>query len=186
MTSLPRILKQGKAKLRDNEIDVAVLDDQTRILISDGTRNDPFLGKLPSFIETYKTHASTLANHIKIDVDTAHIEIAADKIIPMVDFEAQDGTKGKGYNHLVLFKIAETYFKYSDYLRKNSETAPDDYAEAIEFASDLMLNLAYIGVAALVDEATGYEKVRPKTELQDTLNKLLAPATETPLTNAIN
>lgn len=177
MTALPRILKQGKAKLRDNEVDIAVLDNQTRILIGDGTRNAPFLGKMPSFIETYKSHSSILA---------AHIEIDANKVIPLVEFEAPDGTKSVGYDCVVLAEIAESYFKYSDHLRQNGDTAPDDYAEAIGFAADLMVNLAYIGVTALVDEATGYEKVRPKTELQDTLSQRLVAPLEQPLSDTPN
>ena len=36
------------------------------------------------------------------------------------------------------------------------------------------LSLARIGIMALVDEATGYQEVRPKTELHDKLKQLEA------------
>lgn len=177
MTTLPRILKQGSAKFRDNEVDIAVLDNKTRIIIGDGTCDDAFLGKLPSFIETYKSHASKLAEYIVLDES---------KITPKVAFEAQDGTEAVGYDCVVLAEIADAYYKYKASLRLADTTPTDDMAAAIEFAAELLVNLAYIGVTAMVDEVTGYQKVRAKTELQDTLQARLANPLLEPLSESIN
>lgn len=165
MEKLPRILKQGTAEIRNKQINIAVLDDKTRIIIGGGTENTAFLGQIPSFIETYERHASTLAPHISID---------ANKVVPKVFFEVADGAKAFGYDCKILAEIGEAYYKYKEHLSKEGEVASNDYAEAIGFAQGLMINLAYIGMAALIDEATGYEKVRPKTDLQDTLQERLA------------
>lgn len=177
MTTLPCILKQGSAKFRDNEVSIAVLDNKTRIIIGDGTCDDAFLGKLPSFIETYKSHAIKLAEYIALDEN---------KIIPKVAFKMQDGTEAVGYDCVALAEIADAYYKYKVSLRLSDIVPTDDVAAAIEFAADLLVNLAYIGVTAMVDEVTGYQKVRSKTELQDTLQARLANPLLEPLSESIN
>lgn len=175
MQALPRILKQGTAKFHDNEVDVAILNNKTRVIIGDGVQNNAFVGELPSFIETYKSHARTL---------TAYIDIAEDKIIPVTTFESQSGEVSTGYNCVVLAEISDAYYKYSNHLHRSGQQPTKDYEDAIIFAGDLLVNLAYIGVIALVDEATGYEKIRSQTALQDTLQERLSDPFTIPLTSA--
>lgn len=172
MKKLPRVLKQGTAKIRDKKIDMVVLDNKARIIVGGGTTTAAFLGEIPNFIEAYERHASTLALHMEID---------ANKVIPKVVFEVADGAEAFGYDCTILAEIAEAYQKYRDYLSSQGQVANNDYAEAIGFAEGLTRNLAYVGMTALIDEATGYEKVRSKTDLQDTLKVGLASPTVEPL-----
>lgn len=177
MSNLPKVIKRAVAKFKDTEVDVAVLDDGTRVIIGDGTRKDAFLGIMPSYIETYNTQAKDLAEFMGIE---------ANLVVPIVSFEDLDGTIGNGYNHVVMAEIADSYQKYKTTLIAAGKPIPDDFEEAIEYSERLMLNLAYIGINALVDEATGYQAVRSKTDLQDSLEKRSITPLEQPITKSIN
>lgn len=177
MSNLPKVLKRAVAKFKDTEVEVAVLDNGARVIIGDGTRKDAFLGIMPSYIATYKTQAKELAQFM---------EIEANLVVPIVSFENLDGTTGSGYNHVVMAEIADSYQKYKAVLIASGKPVPNDFEEAVAFSERLMLNLAYIGINALVDEASGYQKVRSKTDLQDSLKTRSASFLEQPITNSIN
>jgi hypothetical protein len=177
MSKIPKVLKRGIVKFKDTEVDVAVLADGTRVIIGDGTRKDVFLGVMPSYIATYKAQAQDL---------TQFMDIEDSMIVPIIEFENLDGTDGVGYNHIVIAEIADSYQKYKANLIKDGKPIPEGFAEAIEFSERLMLNLAYIGINALVDEATGYQQVRSNTDLQDSLDKRTTATSKQPSIQTVN
>ena len=162
MTEIPKVINQGIAKFKDKEVLIVVLDNKMRVMVGDGTGKDAFLGLLPSYIDTYQQQNAVLVDFMDIE---------GSLVIPQVKFKNLDGKEGIGYNCLVIAEIADSYQKYKDYLTNIGKPIPDEYKEAIKFSEDLMINLAYIGINALIDEATGYQAVRKKTDLQDLLQE---------------
>lgn len=68
--------------------------------------------------------------------------------------------------------------------RRWSETqtfAPQDRKGAATQSRELLIGLAKVGITALVDEATGYQKMRGKKALQKILNADLQPREASPM-----
>jgi len=79
-------------------------------------------------------------------------------------FRPPKGAKAYGYDALLLPKVCEVYLKARD---AKSLTATQ---EPIARVCDLLTRkLTQVAIIALVDEATGYQEVRARTELQDIL-----------------
>lgn len=152
---------EGELQLGDKVLSCAVLDNNVRVLSatavfdafdrprkgksSEGYRAD----QMPSFIN---------ANNLQQFVDEQLIEWT--RLIDYVDLK---GVRRQGYNARILRGLCKVYMdaRRSNVLLKTQERFAD-IAEIILYA------LSDVGIVALVDEATGYDKVknRAKDELQ--------------------
>jgi len=89
-------------------------------------------------------------------------------------YKTKNGKKCVGYDATLLPKVAEVYLKYRDYcLAKNGEI-PKQQAHIIYASDVLMRGLAHVGIIALVDEATGYQKDRARDDLAKILEAFVA------------
>ncbi len=84
------------------------------------------------------------------------------------------GGRGVGYDATLLPKVAEVYLKYRDEFFAKNKEMPKRYEKIINASDILMRGLAHVGIIALVDAATGYEKDRAKTELAKILEAFVA------------
>lgn len=160
----------GKIKINERELDCAVLEDGTRILSQTavfqafGRKQRGFRGdqvfegtqiKVPSFMD---------ANNLKPFIDEALIS----KIKPIV-FYNEKNILSEGYDATILNDVCEVYLKARDAGVLKSKQ------QSVAIASDILVrSLAKLGVIALVDEATGYQKDRDRKALQTILEKLIA------------
>jgi hypothetical protein len=64
-------------------------------------------------------------------------------------------------------------FEYRDHLLAVKRKIPPNYEHMIEACDILMRSLARIAIVALVDEASGYQEIRPKDALQMYLEQLI-------------
>ncbi|MGY5765011.1 P63C domain-containing protein [Brachybacterium sp. DNPG3] len=149
----------GKLRIGERELDCAVLDGGTRLISqgdimralgraeSMGRRSDaaPFLS------------AANLQGYITADLRGELTPVAYR--LPNSQFTIT------GYPAAVLPAVCEIYLA----AREDKVLAPRQHAAA-HAAEVLMRGLARVGINALVDEATGYQAVRDRDELQ----KLLA------------
>lgn len=80
-----------------------------------------------------------------------------------------DGRKQVGYDAEILPRVADAYLKLRDDCVRRGVPVPKTY-QHIVVASDIIVRaLAHVGIAALVDEATGYQDDRAR----DALAKIL-------------
>jgi hypothetical protein len=164
--SQPKAKYEGVIHIGDQELPCAVLDDGTRVLTQEGflkaigRSGKPAAGrgskveKLAPFLDL---------NNLKpyVDKELEH------STYPLV-FRPTTGSKAYGYRADLLPKVCEVYLKARDdgALLKSQEK----FAVACDI---LMRGLAHVGIAALVDEATGYQEVRDRQALQIILEKYL-------------
>lgn len=159
-----KALYEGILKIGEKELPCAVLNDGTRIITQSAVfkalerpaRGNSRMTDMPTFMD-----AKNLQQYVN------------EEVIPMtkkVEYYDLKGNIQTGYNCLILPIVCDIYLK----ARENGELHPTQL-EAAHNAEILVRTLAKVGIIALVDEATGYdkEKLRAKDELQKILNSFL-------------
>lgn len=91
------------------------------------------------------------------------------KLSSAVDYETSKGAKATGVDATVLPEICDVYIK-----AKESGILNASQMAVAEKAYILLKGFATIGIIALVDEATGYQEVRDKNELQKILKAYIS------------
>lgn len=165
-TQVPQALRDGVLEIGDARIECAVLPDGTRVL-SERAITKGFGGKrggahwrrkkagdigadLPVFLSA-KNISSNLPNDL-IKALTRPILYRSAK---------GAGRLGHGYEATLLPAICNALVA----LHKDKKLHPSQEPIA-ERAALLASGLAGVGIVALVDEATGYQEIRPKDELR--------------------
>lgn len=164
---------EGTFPLGDTELACAVLEDETRIITQAtflralGRARSPKAGtgvlstvdELPFFLQS-----EVLKPFIPDDL--------ASSTKPAF-YLTQTGGKGVGYDARMLPRVAEVYLRYRDHSLQTTGRIPLRYQGMIAAADLLMRALANVGIVALVDEATGYQRVRSRFALQEILDAYL-------------
>lgn len=88
-------------------------------------------------------------------------------------YRTKSGGKGVGYDALLLPQVAEVYLRFRDAMLKECGKVPSKYSHIVEAADILIRGLANVGIIALVDEATGYQKDRAKDALAKILEEFI-------------
>lgn len=144
----------GEMEIGHRTIACAVLDDGTRV-ISQGTMLTA-LGRSPrpkGGDAGTVLFAANLAPFIAVEL--------AEKLRNPITYRMPNGGRAIGYPAEVLPEVCEVYLDADeeDRILKSQETA-------LAAAKVLMRGLARVGIVALIDEATGYQEVRARQELQ--------------------
>jgi hypothetical protein len=164
---LPRATNEGIIKLGNVEISAAVLSDGRRLL----TQSDFMLAlgrarqakgrqyydgdvNLPAFLT-----AKNLRPFISKDLEVTSSQ---------VEFRTLKGAKAFGYAAELLPKACEVFLQAAD--EGKLKAAQLHIADR---AKILIRALAHTGIVALVDEATGYQEIRPKDALQMYLERII-------------
>lgn len=90
-----------------------------------------------------------------------------------VFFKTKSGQKAVGYDAELLPMVAEVYLKMRDAHLEAGRPIPRQYQHIIRACDAITRGLARVGIAALVDEATGYQDERDHRALQAILDKFL-------------
>lgn len=166
---LPQATHDGDLKLGNAIIPSAVLDDKRRVLTQSGVMKA--LGRarqakgrsyydgdvnLPAFI-TAKNLKPFIPNELYVTSS-------------QIEFRRKEGGKAFGYPAELLPKICGVFID-ADEAGKLGKHQKHIAARA----RILLRGLAETGIIALVDEATGYQDVRPKDELQKILAAYISP-----------
>jgi hypothetical protein len=164
----PKALHEGTLNLAGLELSCAVLDSGQRVLSQSAfmralNRARQAKGRthykgdveLPAFLT-----AQNLRPYIPDDLKVTSSQI---------EFRALNGTKAFGYSANLLPQVISVFIDADragvlTHMQKN-------IAERAYALSKALMNVA---IVALVDEATGYQEVRPKDALQAYLEKLVA------------
>lgn len=169
LASLPRATHTGTLKLIDREIPCAVLEDGTRVLtqsdfmeamgmyysgwISNNALNDPSLvpAEVPHFL-AQKSLIPFINKHL------GHLQNI------VLKYKTEKGSAAHGIKAEIIPSICDVYI---DAEREGRLGARQK--KIARLAMLLMRALAHVGIVALVDEATGYQKDRAR----DALAKIL-------------
>lgn len=164
---LPVAANEGELKIGDITLDVAVLPDGRRVIIQAavfkafgrpqrGERQpDGVEIKLPPFMD-----AKNLIPYINQDV--------IEKIKP-IEFKSISGGVRSGYDASILPAICNVYLKAND-----DKALRASQAGTVKKAEILIRGLAEVGVIALIDEATGYQRDRERDALAKILEAFVA------------
>lgn len=171
---LPKATHTGTLKLIDKEIPCAVLEDGTRVL----TQSD-FMDAMGMY------YSGWVANNAPIDSSMGSAEIphflAQKTLIPFVNkhlghlqsivlkYKTERGALAHGIKAEIIPKICDIYLDADENggLGKRQK-------RIAEHAMLLMRALAHVGIIALVDEATGYQRDRARDALAKILEAFVA------------
>ena len=162
----------GEIKLAEGEVSLpcAVLEDGTRVLTQGG-----FLaaigrrGKPKNTFRNTGEGVSKVAPFLQAENLAEHIseELRADSV--PVAFGLPDGRKAWGYRADLLPKVCAVYLKARD------KGQLLDSQKTVAIACDILVRgLAQVGIVALVDEATGYQRDRAADALAQILEAFIA------------
>ena len=172
--TLPRAIREGNLTLLGKSVPCAVIEGETRVLNqagflrSIGRARSPKAGtgiqstvdELPFFLQ-----AKALKPFISEDL--------ASSTKPIV-YRGENGNTETGYDARLLPQVADVYLKYRDDCLRKEKPIATNYRHIIERCDILMRSLAGVAIVALVDEASGYQEIRPKNALQAYLEKLVS------------
>ncbi|OGB24351.1 MAG: hypothetical protein A3I66_16395 [Burkholderiales bacterium RIFCSPLOWO2_02_FULL_57_36] len=165
---MPKATHEGELKIGDAVIPCAVLDDGRRLLTQSGFmialgRARQAKGRqhydgdvnMPAFL-TAKNIKPFISNDLTVTSS-------------QVEFMTVRGTKAFGYDAELLPKVCDVF------LQAESAGILLPMQKHIAVRSRILLiGLASTGIVALVDEATGYQAIRPKDALQAYLEKIIS------------
>ena len=89
-------------------------------------------------------------------------------------YRTKAGGKGVGYDATLLPQVAEVYLKFRDACLREEGKVPKQFSHIVAAADTLMRGLANVGIIALVDEATGYQRDRARDALEKILEAFIA------------
>ena len=170
--SLPRALRQGELSLLGKKIPCAVVEGEKRILNQAGFLRAIGRARSPKSGTGVLSTVDELPFFLRAKVLRPFISeelLLATKPI----FYLAGETRTVGYAATLLPQVCEVYLKYRDHLLAQKREIPTNYKHIIEACDVLMRSLAGVAIVALVDEASGYQEIRPKDALQMYLEQLV-------------
>jgi hypothetical protein len=162
--SLPKAEHEGDLKIGDMVLQSAVLEDGRRVLLSGAilaALGRPWKG-------TYKR--TERPNFIEANNLVPFIPNELYDVLEPIEYLNLRGQKALGYRAELLPLVCETYLK----AREEGGLNPRQ-KDVAQRAEQLARGLSKIGIIALVDEATGYQQIRARDELQTILAAYISP-----------
>lgn len=162
----PQALSDGVLKIGDVEIECAVLPDGTRVL-SERAITKGFGGKRGG-AHWRRKKAGDLGADLPVFLSAKNIStnLPKDLVKALTRPILYRSAKGAGrLGHGVEANLLPAICNALVALHKEKKLHPSQEAIAIQ-AARLAAGLAGVGIVALVDEATGYQAIRPRDELR--------------------
>jgi len=172
--NLPLAEYEGEFSLGSATISCAVLPNGTRI-ITQAT----FLRALG------RSRSPKAGTGVLSTVDELPFFLQADALKPFISddlmqsttpifYRTKSGGKGVGYDARLLPLVAEVYLRFRDHELSEHGEIPLRYERMIAAADVLIRALANVGIIALVDEATGFQRDRAADALATILEAFIA------------
>lgn len=159
----PHAVYKGVLKLIDLEIPCFVLDDGRRVISGRGmTAAIGMKGRGQGIARIQGLKAlKTLENN--------DLPVAIGNPIQFTGNSPKVGETSDGFEATVLQELCEALLKARD----SGALLTESEQRYGQFADTLVRSFARVGIVALVDEATGYQEVRPRDALQSYLEMLV-------------
>lgn len=171
---LPLAEYEGEFPLGGTPIACAVLPNGTRIITQAA-----FLRALG------RSRSPKAGTGVLSTVDELPFFLQADALKPFISedlamstspifYRTKSGGRGVGYDARLLPQVAEVYLRFRDAMLRKRQEIPSRYERMISAADILVRALANVGIIALIDEATGFQRDRAATALAEILEKFIA------------
>jgi hypothetical protein len=168
---LPKVLRPGVLELSGIKIPCAVLDNGKRVLTEHGITN-ALLGSRSGASKRIKSAQENSGAPVPLFLAPKSLRPFISKEMldgPLVPIEYTDESKIiKAYDAILLPAVCDIWLKARD--AGVLQTQQFNKARKAEM---LTRALAHVGIVALVDEATGYQEIRPRDALQAYLEMLI-------------
>lgn len=172
LAALPRATHTGTLTIGDVSIPCAVLSDGTRVFSESGI-TQALLGGRSGASKRLKKQAAASGALLPIFVAPSQLSPYIDSDLlngPLRQIKyAMNGRALVGYEATALPAVCEVWLK----ARHDGVLQKQQLDKAMK-AEILMRGLARVGVVALIDEATGYQRDRAKDALAEILEKFVA------------
>ena len=165
---------EGSFALGDATISCAVLPGDKRIITQATFLRALGRSRSPKAGTGVLSTVDELPFFLQADVLRPFISDELLKSITPIFFMGQNGAKGVGYDARLLPQVAEVYLRFRDSCLEQHGNVPARYQKMVRAADVLMRALANIGIIALVDEATGYQRDRAAGALAQILEEFIA------------
>jgi hypothetical protein len=164
---MPYSTHEGMIRIGDIEITCAVLNNGQRVLTQSGFMRALGRARQAKGRQYYKGDvnlpAFLTAQNLKPFVSN-QLEVTSSQI----EFRAKNGTVSFGYLDELLPEVCDVFIK------ADREKALHPTQQHIADRAHLILKgMAHLGIAGLIDEATGYQEVRDRRALQAILDRYL-------------
>jgi hypothetical protein len=162
-SKLPQVTHRGMLKIADVEIPCFVLDDGRRVISGRGmTAAIGMKGRGRGI--------ARIASHRMIEsLENNNLAVAIKNPIKFKGGSPKVDAPSDGFEATVLQELCEAILRArdKDLLKTEQELRYGQFAEM------LTRSFARLGIVALVDEATGYQEIRPRDALQKYLEMLI-------------
>jgi hypothetical protein len=160
---MPKATHQGILKIMGKELPCVVLEDGRRILteaavlraFNKRSRGSKIESNYPVFME---------ARNLDVFI-TEEIRPATQKI----EYMSISGSISSGYSAEIIPIVCDIYLT-----ARNEGKLTSHQVATAEISEMLVRSLSKVGIISLVDEATGYQQIRPRDALESYLNKILS------------
>ena len=164
---LPKATHQGILRIMGKELPCVVLDDGRRVITQKSVFeafDRPRRGKKNKNLDSVNVPSVIEANNLR--------PFISDEILSRtqpIEYLITNKSKAVGYSAEIIPIVCKIYMSG----RKKGVLTPGQ--ERIADLSEILINvLSEIGIIGLIDEATGYQSIRPRDALEAYLNKILS------------
>lgn len=160
------VLCKGNINIGNKMLDCAVLEDGTRILTNTAifkAFDRPRKGKSS---EGYRLQ------NVPVFINANNLKPFIEDILGDTNYEVEYHYQGRniiGYKAEILPMLCDIYLSARD-----AGVLTENQKPLAEVSDILMRSLAKVGITALIDEATGYQKEREENELQLLLSRYIS------------
>lgn len=170
---LPTVANEGYLRVGDAELEVAVLDNGERVVSAASVftalgrtrRGNKKHLEDQRFIDGIQTPAFMDAINL-----IPYINQELKSVISRAEFKTKSGMIKDGYNAVILPLVGDLYLR----AREDGAIKNKEQLAVAQKAEVLVRSLAKVGIIALVDEATGYQKERERDALAKLLEEFIA------------
>lgn len=174
LNRMPRATHTGSLRLVNTEIPCAVLEDGTRVL----TQSD-FMDAMGMYYSGWVSSNSPAESN-SLSAEIPHF-LAQKSLLPYINkhlghlqdivlkYRTEKGAAARGIRAEIIPNICDIYIDAHD-----NGSLGKRQLKIAQQALLLMRALAHVGIVALVDEATGYQKDRSRDELAKILEAFVA------------
>ena len=167
MSTKLKATHEGKLKIGEITLNVAVLQDGTRII----TQSAVFKafgrtkrGRAKGEVRVLNRPAFIDANNLQ-----PYIDQSMDKVLNTIVYKDKNHKDAEGYNAEILPKLCKVYLD-----AREDKALVKQQMPLVRASEVLLIALSKIGIIALVDEATGYQYDREAQELQRILKAYIS------------
>lgn len=171
---LPVATNEGEFPIGDTLVSCAVLPNQMRVITQATFLRALGRSRSPKAGTGVLTSVDQLPFFLSAEVLQPYISEELAMTTTPIFYRTLTGGKGVGYDARLLTKVAEVYLKFRDACAAQQKPIPTRYVHIIRASDILMRGLADVGIIALVDEATGFQRDRAKDALSKILEEFVA------------